>query len=336
VKNVPPLARVTNPRWQNFLNIFHAIDKGHPDLDLPTGYNGGLFREDPIVDNLDLEDAWTTVFQNIGDYDFREEVNVDVLGHIFEKSVTELEKLRVGGFFQKANGGAAPAMPKSAMRKRFGIYYTPPAFTSFIVQNTLGEIIRQRFEALAAKHGIDPDTPPRPPKRSAVAAAYHRECLDALRQIAACDPACGSGAFLIQAFELLEHHYQSVVESLAFHQNKSPDTWLAAVPEMILSENLFGVDLSQEAVEITQLALWIRSARRGQTLADLTRNIVHGNSLVTDPAVHPAPSRLHGGGECGSGGVRRTGRLIASSVAIAPAPCGCAAAAPLASRPWAM
>ena len=288
VKNVPPLARATNPRWQNFLNIFHAIDKGHPDLDLPTGYNGGLFREDPIVDNLDLEDAWTTVFQNIGDYDFREEVNVDVLGHIFEKSVTELEKLRVGGFFQKANGGAAPAMPKSAMRKRFGIYYTPPAFTSFIVQNTLGEIIRQRFDTLAAKHGVDPDAPPRPAKRSATAAAYHRECLDALRQIAVCDPACGSGAFLIQAYELLEHHYQSVIESLAFHQNKSPDTWLAAVPEMILSENLFGVDLSQEAVEITQLALWIRSARRGQTLADLTRNIVHGNSLVTDPNVHPA------------------------------------------------
>ncbi len=56
---------------------------------------------------------------------------------------------------------------------------------------------------------------------------------------------------------------------------------------MILSENLFGVDVSPEAVEITQLALWIRSARRGRTLANLTGNIVCGNSLVTDPAVHP-------------------------------------------------
>ena len=47
------------------------------------------------------------------------------------------------------------------------------------------------------------------------------------------------------------------------------------------------MDLSPQAVEITQLALWIRSARRGKTLADLSQNIVWGNSLVTDPAVHP-------------------------------------------------
>jgi hypothetical protein len=60
------------------------------------------------------------------------------------------------------------------------------------------------------------------------------------------------------------------------------------VPSFILNENLYGVDLSPEAVEITQLALWIRSATRGQTLATLSRNIVHGNSLVHDAAKHPA------------------------------------------------
>ena len=55
-----------------------------------------------------------------------------------------------------------------------------------------------------------------------------------------------------------------------------------AVPDLILSHNLYGVDLSEQAVEITQLALWIRSARKGHTLADLSRNIVWGNSLVSD------------------------------------------------------
>ena len=56
---------------------------------------------------------------------------------------------------------------------------------------------------------------------------------------------------------------------------------------MILADNLFGVDLSPEAVEISQSALWIRSARRGKTLADLSHNIVCGNSLVADSSVDP-------------------------------------------------
>ena len=61
---------------------------------------------------------------------------------------------------------------------------------------------------------------------------------------------------------------------------------------IILADNLFGVDLSKQAVEISQLALWIRSARRGKTLADLSRNIVQGNSLVTGPGMHPNGFRL--------------------------------------------
>ena len=55
---------------------------------------------------------------------------------------------------------------------------------------------------------------------------------------------------------------------------------------MILADNLYGADVSQQAVEITQLALWLRSARRGKRLADLSENVVWANSLVTDPAVH--------------------------------------------------
>jgi hypothetical protein len=59
------------------------------------------------------------------------------------------------------------------------------------------------------------------------------------------------------------------------------------IADFILHDNLFGVDLSPEAVEITQLSLWLRSAQRGKTLADLSKNIVCGNSLVTDTAVDP-------------------------------------------------
>jgi type I restriction-modification system DNA methylase subunit len=286
-KNVPPLARATNPRWQNFLDTFHAIDKGHANLDLKEGYNGGLFAADPEIDRLDLSDHWAEVFKSIGDFDFAEDVNVDVLGHIFEKSITELEKLRTTGFFEaQTPGAAAPAMPKSAERKRFGIYYTPPAFTSFIVRRTIGALIEERLSNLAKSHKVDPDQSLKGP-RSETFAAYWQAVLDSVRQIAVVDPACGSGAFLIQAYELFEEQYDTIIDHLAYHTNQPTSTWSSAIPEMILAENIHGVDLSPQAVEITQLALWIRSARKGRRLDDLSHNIICRNSLVGDKAVDP-------------------------------------------------
>ncbi len=101
------------------------------------------------------------------------------------------------------------------------------------------------------------------------------------------DPACGSGAFLFQAYNVLEQRYHEVIGHLEEAGEDDAEELTEQVPRFILNDNLYGVDLSPEAVEITQLALWIRSATPGQTLATLSRNIVHGNSLVHDPAVHP-------------------------------------------------
>lgn len=289
---LPPFSKVTNPRWQNFLALFHAVDKGHSrDLGLDSGYNGGLFRHDPAVDDLQLDDEWTHFFRTVGSYDFRDEVNVEVLGHIFEKSIGELESLRAAGLFAApavpagANSSEA-VMPKSPERKRFGIYYTPPEFTRFIVQYTLDTVIEERFEHLRKERDLTADdlASDRP---SPKLAAYWSACLDALRQVKVCDPACGSGAFLVQAYELLEEHYLRLADSLRLHDETAAFALEEAAPDIILADNLYGVDLSQQAVEITQLALWIRSARHGRTLADLSHNIVQGNSLVADGNLHP-------------------------------------------------
>ncbi len=286
-RDTPPLARVTNPRWRNFLDLFRAIDQGHKGLALNGGYNGGLFRHDPEVDELQLDDEWTDFFQGIGRYDFRDEVNVDVLGHLFEKSVTELEKLRVGGLFANGNGKTAdePKMPKSAQRKRFGIYYTPRDFTAFIVKQTVGEIVRERFDEVGHRHGLAPGTLTGDEPVETLR-AYWNDCLSALRSVKICDPACGSGAFLICAYDFLEEQYTNVVDNLMLSEDRAAEGLADEIPNIILTDNLFGVDVSVEAVEITQLALWIRSARRGRTLADLSRNVVCGNSLVDDQAVH--------------------------------------------------
>lgn len=286
---IPPLSRVTNPRWQNYLNLFRAVDRGHRDLDLDDGYNGGLFAHDPQVDDLQLDDTWTDFFRSIGSYDFRDEVNVDVLGHLFEQSVTELERIRAGGLF--GNGTtptaepAAPTMPKSAQRKRFGIYYTPPEFTRLIVEHTIGALLDERFAAIAHTHGLPPENPLRDQPAEKVR-AFRQDCLAALRALKVCDPACGSGAFLFRAYETLEERYTDVLGDLVAAGDRQAARLLDQIPDMILADNLFGVDVSPEAVEITQLALWIRSARRGHTLANLAGNIVCGNSLVDDPAVH--------------------------------------------------
>lgn len=279
---LPPFTKATNPKWQSFLQLFRAVDTGGTQS-IPDGYNGNLFKTS-LVDELDLDDNWTSFFKEVGGYDFRDEINLDVLGHLFEKSITELEKLREGDFFARTseltgapNLGERPTMPQSALRKRMGIYYTPPQFTAKIVELAVGELITSRFGDVARRLKLDPLT--------ADTLKYWSGCLDILRALRVVDPACGSGAFLFQAYELLEQRYGEVIDHLDRHDHPDAKRLEEAIPAMILGENLYGVDLSPEAVEITQLALWIRSARRGKTLADLSHNIRHGNSLVHDASI---------------------------------------------------
>jgi hypothetical protein len=65
-------------------------------------------------------------------------LNVDVLGHLFEKSINDIEKVRLGGLFETAVAAAiSPKMTKSPERKKGGIYYTPPEFTRFTLATPL-------------------------------------------------------------------------------------------------------------------------------------------------------------------------------------------------------
>ncbi len=318
---VPPFAKATNPRWRSFLELFRAMDQGHKNMPyLEVGFNGGLFKEDPRIDDLQLDDDWTEFFNHVGDYDFRDKVNVEVLGHLFEKSVAEIEKLRSGGLYGlvgdasqpvsplplgegqavraersaaqsphpsplPAGEGTMSAMQKSAERKRFGTYYTPADFTRLIVEETVRVVVRERFDAVLAAHDLSREAS-EAEEPSPKLAAYWRDCLAALRDVKICDPACGSGAFLIAAYDVLEEEYTRVVDHLVLHDGPDADDLADQAPNMILADNLYGADVSQQAVEITQLALWLRSAQRGKRLADLSQNVVWANSLVTDPAVH--------------------------------------------------
>jgi hypothetical protein len=281
----PEFSPVTNPRWQNFKNLFRFVDKGKPERRF-TGYNGGLFAVSP-ADDLELDDQWTHFFHFVGGFDFADEVNLDVLGHLFERSITELEKLKTTGILGDAEKAEQFArMPQSAKRKQLGIYYTPPELTSRIVQYTVDELIAERFEYLAVESGVSRQDAARGVVPDDL--DYWRRCLGILQSLKIVDPACGSGAFLFQAYNGLEHRYLEVIGHLDKLGADDAAELEAEVPHFILQQNLYGVDLSPEAVEITQLALWIRSATEGQTLATLSQNILHGNSLVHDAAIHPA------------------------------------------------
>ena len=94
------------------------------------------------------------------------------------------------------------------------------------------------------------------------------------------DPACGSGAFLIEAFHQLHAAYEQVndrLQEVRGHRN------LFDLDRQILQNNLFGVDLNEEAVEICRLSLWIKTAARGKPLTSLGNTICVGNSIVADP-----------------------------------------------------
>ncbi|MDD5327132.1 MAG: N-6 DNA methylase [Phycisphaerae bacterium] len=282
---VAPFERVTHRKWKNFLALFESIDKGNVNRNIPP-YNGGLFREDADIDKLDLDDDWTDFFKTVGNYDFAHEINVDVLGHIFEKSINDIERIRLTGLFEAAAEQKKPKMQKSAERKKGGVYYTPPEFTDFITENTVKKIADERIKLLERNFGIRLDQIDATTEKKRVS-AFAQNAIEELRDIKVIDPACGSGAFLIRAFDYLEDKYSEILDVLEIHEPELTKKLRDKVSEFILHDNLFGVDLSPEAVEIAQLALWLRSAYKRKTLADLSKNIVCGNSLISESSIDP-------------------------------------------------
>jgi hypothetical protein len=252
------------PVWRNFLGLFHYVDKGNFDMDIPP-YNGGLFAHDPLVDSLILPEALAKDIAALGDWDYRREVPVTVLGHIFEQSITDIEKKRA-----EARGEAAPKVGK---RKREGVVYTPDMVTRFLVERTIGRTLDEKRAELRSQHGASEGAVP-PDKE----VAYWRAWLEALRGLTIVDPACGSGAFLVAAFDRLAQEYRPVLARL---DELGAPTGVDAFDE-IVTRNLHGVDLNPESVEITRLSLWLKTARRDHRLQNLSETIRVGDSLIED------------------------------------------------------
>ena len=266
-------------RWQQLRGLFNAVDKGHPPMQI-NAYNGGLFAHDPDLDALSLSDSSLDGIAALARYDFETDLNVNILGHIFEQSISDLEALRA-----EIRGEAADA--QRSRRKRDGIFYTPELITSFMVARTIGGWLAEREAELEARHHTGKRGPLSKETRLKVLVDY----LDVLKHIKVLDPACGSGAFLVAAFDYLIAEYERVNGAIAELTGSRQQMGLFDLDRQILQDNLFGVDLNRESVEITKLSLWLKTARRDKPLNNLDANIRCGNSLVAPPGPE-APAAL--------------------------------------------
>jgi type I restriction-modification system DNA methylase subunit len=128
-----------------FKQYFRFLDTGRQGTTNRAeiyAYNGGLFKEDALLDKLEIDnDLLFKHTQTLAAYDFESQVDVNILGHIFENSLNEIESVNAeieGGDFDK----------QKSKRKKDGVFYTPKYITKYIVENTIGKLceIRKRID----------------------------------------------------------------------------------------------------------------------------------------------------------------------------------------------
>ncbi|MEO8713345.1 MAG: N-6 DNA methylase, partial [Parafilimonas sp.] len=264
------------PLYERFKKYFGYLNVGHVGKQYEIfAYNGGLFLPDEILDNIIIDDAILYEgTKQLSNYDFETDVDVNILGHIFEHSLTEIEELQA-----MLEGKAIEK--NTTKRKKDGVFYTPRYITKYIVENTVGALCTKQKEMLQINEESFA-----PQKRK----ANRKVLLDTIEtyrnwllQLTICDPACGSGAFLNAALEYLKEEHKTIDELKA--RIFGDAIVYTNIDNEILENNLFGVDINEEAIEIAKLSLWLHTAKKGRKLSNLSNNIKCGNSLIDDAAV---------------------------------------------------
>ncbi len=269
------------PLYNLFKQYFKFLDQGRQGTSSRAeiyAYNGGLFKEDSILDSLELDSNLLYNYtKKLAAYDFESQVDVNILGHIFENSLNEIESVNAeieGGEFDK----------QKSKRKKDGVFYTPKYITKYIVENTIGKLCTEKKAALNLK---EEDYFKGRKNRNKSTIVNLVNILDTYRnwllQLTICDPACGSGAFLNQALDFLikEHNYIDELKTKVLGGGLQ----FSDIETTILENNIYGVDLNEESIEIAKLSLWLRTAQPRRKLNNLSSNIKCGNSLIDSKAV---------------------------------------------------
>ena len=176
--------------YSRFVKFFGYLNSRYSGANYTIpAFNGGLFKPDPVLNGLKLSDAVLEKHVlKMTDYDFDTEVDTNILGHIFEHSLNDIESVRA----QLAGEEVDKSKTK---RKKDGVFYTPKYITKYIVDNTVGKLCEEK----KAEIGIDEEefAKDRKGRRKDTLKKLDAQLEDYrewLLQLTICDPACGSGA----------------------------------------------------------------------------------------------------------------------------------------------
>lgn len=321
-QNISTSFRKDNQKaWGELKELFNALNEGYSERNIPP-FNGELFKPDLLLDNLVVRDHQIMrLVKLVQDYDFQSQLDVNILGHIFEQSIADLPEI-LDEIQKKTPLELEELKPETVAvtkRKKDGIFYTPEYITQYMVKEAVGGWLEDRkqevLESLKITELPEPEFADYATIKiinDAVQAneivllnlKFWRAYEEKLASIKVVDPACGSGAFLNQVFDFLFNEWAKVVrpelkrlttplekqmleistvnEPLAFTYSGGEEWQLK---KSIILNNIYGVDLNGESVEITKLSLWLKTANKTNSLAALYDNIKQGNSLIDDPAV---------------------------------------------------
>jgi Putative DNA-binding domain len=249
--------------------------------------NGGLFLPHPIEQRWDgqisiNDQAFTNLLELFERYDWNlddrpdgnpKEINPNVLGYIFEKYINQ---------------------------KEFGAYYTRPEITEYLCEQTIHKLVLEKINTTRT-------TGPNPKRAfgsleealTRLDAPLCRELLtDILPNLTLLDPACGSGAFLVSAMKTLVRIYLGLYGPAKAQFSSDPEigAWIREsekhrnadyfIKKRIITNNLYGVDLMEEAIEIAKLRLFLALVSSANTIEELEPlpnidfNLLAGNSLI--------------------------------------------------------
>lgn len=235
--------------WKKVREVFAYYDKN---------YDSKLFTYDPtdskkvhLCDMLDIDDG---VIREIVDGLYRtKDRSISYDFSIIDADVLGTVYEQYLSHILKKTEKRAKLAENRIHRKEQGIYYTPTYIVEYIVRNTLGELLKDKK--------VD------------------------VEKIRVLDPACGSGSFLIKAFDVLNEHYRLNDKDYSQTQLDVKTGTNFTRKVKILQNSIFGVDLDKQAVEIAQLNLLLKIAEKSHRLPLLEQNIKCGNSLIDDERV---------------------------------------------------
>ena len=306
-----PDVYLDNAIWDRVKGFFRKLDQGDPPNSLPA-YNGGLFRANPTIQDLDIPDHLWKGYSELLKFDFESDLRVNILGQLFERSISDIETLKkqvqteilgqkfAGSFedIQNRLEQGKAGFGDDSRRHDEGAYYTPEEVTTYVVKNTLDPWFletRERLGFASLPELEDGDTLVLLAKVTKANQAarervnqhveYWNRYGEALRSLRIVDPSCGSGAFLVAAFDALAEEGNRINQALA---NLNAPMTAARWDRDILRDVLYGVDISRESAEITRLSLWLKIAKNKEKLVALDDAIKVGNAVVADPAYDQA------------------------------------------------